>query len=539
MKFIFNILFLLCFTFSLKGQTETVLEKGTVSYVSSRNVYVKFASTDNINIGDTLFVNQNNKLIPALIVQNKSSTSSVCTPIITEKMKVSDELIAKTILIKEKKKPKEEKAEENQVDEELIGSEESLTLIEETQKEEVVFKQKIKGRISIASYSNLSDYRSTHRMQYAFSFRGNNLKNSKFSTDNYITFRHTVNEWDVVKENLSSALKVYALSVKYDFDQTSSLIIGRKINPKISNMGAIDGLQYEKGFGRFIVGAIVGSRPDYKDYSLNLNLFQMGAYTSFISNNPKRYLQTTLGFIEQRNESKVDRRFIYFQYSGDLLKNLNLFSSFELDLYEKINNEAKNTLNLTNLYLSLRYRLSRKWRFSLSYDNRKNIIYYESYKNFIDQLIEDETRQGLRFGINYRIFKYVTWGVNSSLRFQKNNANSSKNLNSYISITRIPVVKMSANIRASFLQTNYLESRIFGIRLSKEIIKRRLNGEVYFSMVDYKYKTSDYTTHQNIAGVNFSLRLMKKLSLYLYYEGTFDDRNQKYYRINAKIIQRF
>lgn len=528
------------FAFSLKGQIQTVHEKGTVSYVSSRNVYVKFATTENINIGDTLFVNQKGELIPALIVENKSSTSSVCKPIIIDKLEVSDELIAKTRLIIEKKQPKEVRGEEPIMEEEIMTSDEIATSsAEEIKTTEEIFKQKIKGRISVASYNNLSDYRNNHRMQYAFSFRGSNLKNSKFSTENYITFRHTLGEWDVVKENLNHALKIYALSVRYDIDPTSNLIFGRKINPKISNMGAIDGLQYEKGFDRFVFGAIVGSRPDHSDYSLNFDLLQLGAYASYISNNPNKYLQTTLGFIEQRNKFKVDRRFIYFQYSGNLLKNLNLFSSFELDLYENINNEAKNTLSLTNLYLSLRYRLSKKLRFSLSYDSRKNIIYYESYKNFIDQLIEDETRQGLRLGINYRIFKYVTWGVNSSLRFQKNNDNSSRNLNSYISISRIPVLKMSANLRANFLQTNYLESRIFGIRLSKEIIRRKLNGEIYFRMVDYKYKTSNYSTHQNIAGVNFSLKLMKKLTLYLYYEGTFDDRNQKYYRINTKIIQRF
>ena len=39
---------------NLHAQTE--LEKGTVSYVSSQNVYVKFSSTRGINIGDTLFI---------------------------------------------------------------------------------------------------------------------------------------------------------------------------------------------------------------------------------------------------------------------------------------------------------------------------------------------------------------------------------------------------------------------------------------------------------------------------------------------------
>jgi hypothetical protein len=539
MRIIFHILFFGLFTFSLNGQSQIIHEKGTVSYLSSRNVYVKFVSTKNINIGDTLFIVDDNKLIPALVVQNKSSTSSVCTPLIAEKMKVADEVISKSIIKKEKKEPKKRKVKEPVSVEEEINSDETTFTEGESETEEILFKQKIKGRISASSYSNLSKYKNTHRMRYALSFKANNIKNSKFSVENYITFRHAIGEWDRVKENLNNALKVYSLAVKYDFDQTTRLTLGRKINPKISSMGAIDGLQFEKGFGNFLLGAIVGSRPDHTDYSLNLNLFQMGVYASFISKNPKRYQQSTLGFIEQRNSGNVDRRFVYFQHSGDLMKNLNLFSSFEIDLYENINDEAKNSLSLTNMYVSLRYRLSKKIRFSASYDNRKNIIYYESYKSFIHQLIEDETRQGLRIGVNYRPFKYVTWGVNTSLRFQKNNTNTSRNLNSYISFSRIPIVKMRAALRVNFLQTGYIESNSIGIRLTKEVIKRRLNGDIYFRIMDYKYKSNNSKVHQNIAGISFSFKLMKKLTLYLYYEGTFDNRKQKYNRINLKIIKRF
>ena len=545
MKYFFCIL-LLVFICFLNGQAQTALEKGTVSFVSSRNVYVKFASTESLHVGDSLFVRQNGVLIPALIVSNKSSTSAVCSPMFKKKMKVGDELFFRFILIEKKKEEKElkkekEKTEETSVEEEIKADEKTNASPEQAAKEPM-FKEKIRGRISIASYSNLSDYKNTHRMRYAFSFRGKNLKNSRFSTDNYITFRHTINEWEEVKENLSRALKIYSLSVKYDFNKNTNLTFGRKINSKISNMGAIDGLQFEKRRNRFSFGAIVGSRPDYTDYSVNFNLLQAGAYVSYTSaKESKRFRQTTLGFVEQRNKSNVDRRFVYFQHSSELLKNLNLFGSFELDLYEKIENKENSTLRLTSLYLSLRYRLLKKWRFSLSYDNRKNIIYYESYKSFIDRLIEDETRQGLRAGVNYRPFKNITIAVNSSIRFQKNSENLSKNFSSYVSFSRIPVVNMRVRLKANFLQTNYLSSRLLGISISKQIIRRKLNGDLYFRMGDYQYTRSESINKQKTVGINFSYRLMKKLSLYLYYEGTFSNQiqNQASHRINSKLIKRF
>ena len=536
--------FLLLGISSLQGQGQTVLEKGTVSFVSSRNVYVKFSSTENINIGDTLFINQKGGLAPALVVGNKSSTSTVCTQLSDNKLKVSEEIFAKTTAKKETQKPEGKKAGEPPSPpadlEKVIAAERVNPVITpEADEGELAFKQKIQGRISAASYSNFSDYQNNHRMRYAFLFRGDHLKNSKFSTDTYITFRHTLNEWEKVRENLGNALKVYALSVKYDFNPTSSLAFGRKINPKISSLGAIDGFQYEKGLGNFTIGAIAGARPDYSDYGVNTNLLQAGAYVGYVSSDPANFQQTTLGFIEQRNKAEVDRRFVYFQHTQELFNNLNLFSSFEADLFENINNETHNTLRLTNLLVSLRYRLSRNWRVSASYDNRKNIIYYESYKSFIDRLIEDETRQGLRFGVNYRPFNFITLGVNASWRFQKSDRNLSRNLNTYLNFSRIPGLNIRASLTANFLQTNYLNSRIFGARISKDIIKRKLDGDLYFRKVNYQYRSSETTIRQNITGAGLSLALMKHLTLYVYYEGTFDDKGQAFHRFNTRIIQRF
>lgn len=529
--------------YPLKGQVNVELETGTVTYVSSRNVYVKFHSTEKLNIGDTLYIQQGDTLVPALVVQNKSSTSTVSTPLIDEKIEANDEVVAKFLVVKEVKKAKNERIVERLPEKVEAENPEAESPTDEpevkAEKIDPNYKQNISGRLSAASYSNISSFQSSHRLQYSFSFRGKNLNNSKWSVENFIVFRHRVGEWEQVRENIGNALKVYSLSVKYDFDPVTSLTIGRKINPKVSSMGAIDGLQFEKGIGQFVFGAILGSRPDFSDYGLNPNLLQMGAYVGFVSNSPEKYQQSTFGFMEQRNRGRTDRRFVYFQHSGDLLKNLNLFSSFEFDLYEKLNGEQNNTLRLTNLYISLRYRMSKKLRLSMSYDNRRNIVYYESYKNFIDQLLENVSRQGMRLDVNYRISKTITWGINSSMRFQSDQKNAFHNINTYFSITRIPVVKMSANIRATFLQSNYMKSRIFAVRVSRDIIKGRLSGEAYFSTVEYQYKTYEYSKSQQIAGMNLNLRLLKNTALHLYYEGSFSNKKQEIYRYNAKIIQRF
>ena len=535
------VIFCLSFcAYLMYGQDGTVEEKGVASYVSSQNVYVKFTSTENINKGDTLWVKNGAQMVPGLVVKDKSSTSCVCSPLLSQKFKAGDTFYGRSI-----PKPVPEKSKEKKRRESLAAGRDSTSFIKPNQavvapvqedKDENELKQKIKGRVSAASYSNFYNGVEIHRMRYAFTFQGTNLNNSKFSTDNYITFRHTIGEWSAVQDNFFDALKIYSLSVNYDFNRTTRLSAGRKINQRISSMGAIDGLQAEKSLGRFLIGAIAGFRPDYADYGVNFDLLQAGVYVSHLSKNKSQ--ESTVAFVDQLNQLKTDRRFAYIQHSGMLLKNLHFFGSFEVDMFKKVDSLVSYAPSLTNLLVSLRYRISKNISLSAGYDNRKNIIYYESYKSYIDQLIDNETRQGVRFGANYRISRIFTIGFNGSWRFQKSNINLSKNINGYFNVSQLPLIHANASLSANLLQTNYLDSKIYGIRLSKDIIQGKLSSQVYFRDVTYIYKNYENKIHQEIAGADFSWNLTRKLAFHLYYEGTFEPNKATFHRFNSKLLYR-
>ena len=154
-------------------------------------------------------------------------------------------------------------------------------------------------------------------------------------------------------------------------------------------------------------------------------------------------------------------------------------------------------------------------------------------------MIEDETRQGLRFSFHHRPFKTISWGATTGVRFQKSQANPSRNLNGHLTFSRVPFIKARVSLRANFLQTDIIDSQIFGVRIHKPLIRNKLDAELFYRWVDYKYKIGDRVLHQNIAGANLSFRLQKNLSLHLFYEGIFDNNNQIYHRLNARIIKRF
>ncbi len=559
MRYFFLFFFFAAIASLVQAQDNDGLEKGKVSYVSSQNVYVKFESTERIEIGDTLFLNKKGEMIPSLVVNNKSSISCVCTPIISSGINVSDEIIFRRKDLDTAQIDQQRSAQKDSsslasdqagaaVGISLAGSDtknqsgENNDLVSgqmDNKKKEPAYRQNITGRVSAASYYTITDSKNWNRFRYTFFMRGDHLGNTGLSIESYITFRHTLDEWEEVKDNVNDALKVYSLALKYDFSKKTRVLLGRHINRKISSIGAVDGLQFEQEIGNFTLGTFVGFRPDYQDYSLNTDLFQYSLYLSHSYKSEARYMDNTIAFIEQRNNSNIDRRFLYFQHSSSLAKNLNLFASMEVSLYEEINDESKNTLDLMNLYASIRYRINRKLNFSLSYDNRRNIYYYETYKNFIDRLIDEETRQGVRFNASYRIFKNVIWGLNTGWRFQKSERNLSRNLNTYLTFNRIGGVNIRTTLTANFLRTNYINSKIFGIRVSKEIVPRKLNGDIQYRWVDYDYLNYETASRQNIVGANLSWNIIKKLSLYLNYEITFDDHDIRYQQVYAKIIQRF
>jgi len=59
-------------------------------------------------------------------------------------------------------------------------------------------KQKIRGSISVNSYSDLSntDAANLQRFRYTFSLDARNIADSKFSVESYISFRHKSGDWE-------------------------------------------------------------------------------------------------------------------------------------------------------------------------------------------------------------------------------------------------------------------------------------------------------------------------------------------------------
>jgi len=545
MRYILAFLLIFMSGHVLLGQTVYKNREGKVSYLTTQNVYVKFPSTEHIAKGDTLYTSYEGVLVPALTVQEISSISCVCTPIADRKFAVADVIISRQPVTNQEKTGEKNLTVGVPV---IAGTKDSTVSKKELPKSK---SQLITGNISAAAYLNFSNTSAnSQRMRYSFSLNAQRIGNSKLSAEVYLDFVHKIGEWNLVQQDIFNGLKIYSLALSYEFNQHHKIWLGRRINPRISNAGAVDGLQYELKSGAFTFGVIAGTRPDYKNYSFNPNLLQFGGYIGHDLVTKKGNMQTSVAFIQQMNNGFTDRRFAYFQHSNALLRNFYFFGSAEVSLYKQVMNpvdtvkkdttyKQDNSPTLSNLYLSLRYRPFRQLSLSVSYSALQNVIYYETYpKNIVERMLELATVQGFMFQVNYQPIKYLSIGVQAGYRDSKQDPKPTKNLYGYVTYSRIPGINVSATLSASVLETSYISGRIYGLGLFRDLVPGKLSAGLDYKYVSYKFVSGETPLVQNTGEVNLTWRIIKKLSCALYVEGTFD-KNSIFNRLYINITQRF
>lgn len=512
--------------------------EGKVTYITSQHVYVRFSSTDGLNDGDTLFMRGDGREVPVLVILSHSSSSCVCEPLGDRDFKVSDPIFGRPGQPEPSVSPAAPVA--APVAPTGEDKEEPAADSGEGDRSGTIREQEISGRFSVSSYTYLKNQQSdgSQRMRYAFSMAARNIAGSGLTLETYTTFSHTLNQWDVIRENVFNGLKIYDLSASYAFRNSMLLAAGRRINPKLSSVGAIDGMQFEKGFGALSAGIIAGFRPDYQDYSVNTGLFQYGAYLAHQYRGAGGSMHTTLAYIEQRNSGATDRRFIYFQHSNSLVSNLWFFGSVEADLYQKVGDTKQTVFNLYNTYVNVRYRVVQPLTLSLSYSARNNLIYYEAYKDFLDRLLDEKTLQGWRFRVNYRPIPYLYVGAHAAYRYRKDDPLPTKNVHGYATYAMIPYIGASVTATVTWMQSAYLDGMIYGAGIGRELLNGKLYAELKYNYVDYTYRSAEMDIAQHVGEASLSWALYRKLYLSVHYEGTFEN-SLGYHRIFLSLSQRF
>lgn len=513
------IIFLAVNVYSQTGNENIIA--GSVSYISSQNIYVKFKNTGGVETGDTLFLKDNNNFIPAMKIDHKSSTSCAGISITNIKLELNTLLYAFVSI------------DDAEVEKDTIQSTTIAPIVVTTANptNDIVTTTSLEpiptlsGRVSVQSYSNFTNNQTSYdyqRWRYTFQLNAGRIANSGFSYSQYISFAYRADDWNRISSDLSQAIRVYDLAIRYDFNQRTLLWLGRHINNKISNIGSIDGLQFETGVDEWSFGAAVGSRPDFNNMGLNSKLFEYGAYVNRTDLLVNGDMQNTLGYFEQTNDFKTDRRFLYFQHSNSAIQNTRFFLSSEVDLFKKEMGENKPDFSLTSLYTSINIRPSDLFSIMLSYDARKNVIYYETFKTTLDSIIENETRQGFRTRLTFKPVRNLFIGGDYGYRYRRGDLKPSNNYGGYITYSQIPVIETSATVSFNKLSSSYTEGDIWSASLNRPIVYG-FDIMLGYRFTSYKFRSGIDDLTQNSVSINLNTYLLKPVLLNFTYEGIFED----------------
>ena len=531
MKYILIVLFLFLVAYG-SSQQKPDYPKGTVNYITSQTVYVKFTSTTGINAGDTLFRQTDGNTVPCLVVKSLSSTSAACATIPGSGYQpaVLDEIVS--LKTGKQVRVAGDKSEPTKIPVPVTPEADISNAGKPTEKTAVDKKKPtVDGSMSAYMNTTFSEGKDQNsmRLKYGLNLRALNLANGRLNIETYLTAIYKTGQWKPEGSDLFNNLKIYNLSASYTLSEKTTIRFGRKINPKLGSMGAVDGLQLEHRFGAFSAGVLAGSRPDYQNYGFDFSLFQYGVYVAHDKQVKNGNIQTTMALINQDNSGKTDRRYLYLQHFNTLAKNLYLFASIDIDIFSKSYNVSDSTYQqdnqpqLTNLNTSLRYRFSRRLSASFSYTSRKQVIYYESYKSYLDRLLDDEHLQGYSVQVITNPLKKITLGVTGSYRFQESDPDPTTNLHTYLTYQFLPVIGWSSTASATLLKTAFFSGNIYSLGFTGNIYQSKVSGGINYRNVKYDY--SEIALNQDILEMNVLWRIYSKFTLSAFYEGCFAEMN--------------
>lgn len=485
---------------------------GSVTYLSSQNFYVHFETTKNISVGDTIYISETGT--SAGVIQYLSTQSAACVNL----QKNSIELNSQVYVIKSNKSDESTAASLNNNETENFFTKGISSSGSRSLKSSDEFN--FSGRFSVRSFSNYTNgvtKAQNQYLRYSLSLRAKNIGIKDVSFQSSAVYGYRTDNFNN-SGSIWNNLKVYDFFFLYQPATSTELQVGRIRNQNLYALSTFDGVLLDYTFSHFTVGTFAGSHPDWQNMGVNIKLMQYGAFLSREDSLEHATITNNLSFANQTNAGKTDRRFLYFLHRTRMT-NFSFSLSSEFDLYQVELHKQKSVFNPTSVYASALYRYNNSLSFDLSYDARKAIYYFESFKSTLDSILDSRMRQGVKFGTTYQWSKTLSVGLNGGFTKQTDDSRPSLHAGTSVSLTEVTKLKFTFIADFTYLQSNFLNGFAYGIKFSKNFFVDNLNAGLGLRRVDYLFarNTSDGIA-QNILDADLRWQLTRTLYLNFVYE---------------------
>jgi hypothetical protein len=391
----------------LSGQStlfEKKTIKGTLSYQTVNNAYVKFEQTKSIRIGDTLY----NASSPCLVVQAKSSSSCVCISINSCTLKVGDTIQHHFFdkIIQVQNEPQQTQQDLNSANK--IPPKDSVNKTIEPLSTGILSFSTL-AQQTLFSEANRINLRQVIRfgLTRQFSFFGKPCTiNLNGNYQHY--YSNLPSNYPVL-----GRLNVFQASIDQQVNSKLRLSLGRSFQSNgLSTFGIYDALRIQYSKNKWQLETVAGFLPNLGTFGLDFKQQLLGTSIFYAKSTQGKYLQLGFGSYLQLKNGQFDRFTIASQGALQIGKIQGYFAN-DIDL-------SASKVRMNNLFVSAQWMLSRKWQLFISYDARQNIILWNSYsQSLIDDLLDNAIQQGLRLRIQYKAGINTILSAHVTNRFNK------------------------------------------------------------------------------------------------------------------------
>ncbi|KAA3615235.1 MAG: hypothetical protein DWQ05_14840 [Calditrichaeota bacterium] len=421
----FRVILLVCVLFflPLHGHSQNKNQIFKVKYLSKENVYLDAGSDAGLRVGDIMVVRKKDKVIAKLEIVFIAKQSASCKIITKINTVIQGD---KVLLVKRKKRAVESMG---KIDPGTKGTQKSEVTARSVPAREMPKRKKKRNKTRISGSASMQYYQlrdhSERKMHFEqptvrFRLRAKQIwgKDYNFSVRTRSRYYQRSTSYNTLpREEWRN--RIYEVS--FDYSNESALFnyqIGRIISNKFSGVGYIDGAQLRLNLNsKFTTGIFAGTQPQWQYSSFQTSMEKYGGFINFVDGKyGSRRLETTLAAAGEYHSGMVSREFLYLQNSYNDGGRWNLYQSLEIDINRDWRKKVvQESLSLSSLYLSLRYKISRNVATTFSYDNRKNYYSYDT-RTLADSLFDDALRHGFRSSLSIKLNKTLRFYSNLGVR---------------------------------------------------------------------------------------------------------------------------
>ena len=295
---------------------------------------------------------------------------------------------------------------------------------------------------------------------------------------------------------------VYELSIgQEDREGTLEWGAGRITAPYVRGVGMIDGgYMAWKVHPNYRIGFAAGASPDYQTTDLDFDRRKVGLFAAYESGSYKtKRLGISVALTTAYEGSTVSRDFLYLQGTFSKAGRLSLYQSVEVDLNRSWRHDRTGErFTFANYYATANVNISKAISVFLSYDARKNLLYYEN-RDLPDSLFDDNVHKGFKAGLNVRISDRVSTRSHVGVRYREEPLDN--NLLGFFSLrlNRFPAKRHSVTAQLSVVETQfttgYRPTLLYRFPLARKLT-------INATGAGYIYKTGDATTSNYYINLN-------------------------------------